>query len=131
MLVAQNSLGPVCPVPLTVRGIAQLQAQGRHGRISQEMLGMEGALGIVVQRRDVLVEARDAPERRTLRHEELVVLNTAQWPRVSGAVEQHSLQRSTFDRSQRCRAGSYATVAAGTASKLKEWLLQAEMVRPG
>ena len=26
MLVAQNSLGPVCPVPLTVRGIRVLRA---------------------------------------------------------------------------------------------------------
>ena len=29
MLVAQNSLGPVCPVPLTVRGIALFQVEGK------------------------------------------------------------------------------------------------------
>ena len=34
MLVAQNSLGPVCPVPLTVRGIAHDDhALGRDARV--------------------------------------------------------------------------------------------------
>ena len=40
MLVAQNSLGPVCPVPLTVRGKAEGQARterfgdSRAGRVA-------------------------------------------------------------------------------------------------
>ena len=52
MLVAQNSLGPVCPVPLTVRGRAH-QGAGPGGlRPGRQRRGLPGHLGAAPEPRE-------------------------------------------------------------------------------
>ena len=63
MLVAQNSLGPVCPVPLTVRGTPRFGSGGRDAAdaidIDDEPRGTPVAAPDFVSRLQALSALRD------------------------------------------------------------------------
>ena len=66
MLVAQNSLGPVCPVPLTVRGrvVADGRTDRRRGR-PHELRGLRRGLAQAAGRHEAAALARPRRRRAT------------------------------------------------------------------